>query len=154
LDPEELFFPLSIILLISGLVSAALIYFPTPFSGFHLFILSIACLIVSFIFLIADLILAWPLEEQTCYYVPRTQNNSTNVEATTPQPQMVRLEKSEVSPPTKEQLQALKEALGLEEGSLQYKKRGQGIYAVLYSEGKHHWNHLGSWKELRQKLDV
>ena len=59
-----------------------------------------------------------------------------------------------VEPPTREQLGKLKGMLGIEKGSLQYKKRGQGVYHVIYSEGKHNWNHLGTWKELKQKLDV
>ena len=59
-----------------------------------------------------------------------------------------------VEPPGRERLQALKEVLGLKEGSLQYKKRGQGIYHVVYSEGKHQWIHIGSWVQLREKLDL
>ena len=155
MDLEEMLFPFSIILLISGLVSAALIYVPNiPFPGFTLFVFSVASLISSVVCLVVDLIATWPLEEQTYHYrIFRTQNSPTNVEAT-PQPQGARLEKLEVAPPTKEQLQALKEALGLKEGSLQYKKRGQGVYHVLYNEGKYRWCHLGSWIQLKEKLET
>ena len=56
------------------------------------------------------------------------------------------------NPPRREQLNKLKEALGLDVGSLQYKKRGQGVYHVLYDEGKHKWRFIGSWLDLREKL--
>lgn len=55
--------------------------------------------------------------------------------------------------PTRHQLNKLKEALGLEEGSLQYKRKGDGVYLVHYQDGKHKWTHLGSWPELKEKLE-
>lgn len=59
-----------------------------------------------------------------------------------------------LEPPTQEQLKALKKALGLTHGSLQYKKRGDGIYHVVWNKDtkKHEWIHLGSWLELKAKL--
>jgi len=63
-------------------------------------------------------------------------------------------ETASVGPPTREELCRLKEVLGISEGSLQFKKRGQGIYAVTYEHGKHVWKHVGSWIQLREKLGL
>ena len=53
--------------------------------------------------------------------------------------------------PSREDLEALKKALGLEKGSLQYKRKGDAVYHVTYDrESKRHkWKKLGSWKELK-----
>jgi len=64
------------------------------------------------------------------------------------------LERGEALEPAKEDLQQLKEALELKEGSLHYKRRGQGIYHVVYDPAtkKHRWTYLGSWPQLKPKL--
>ena len=53
--------------------------------------------------------------------------------------------------PSREDLEALKKALGLEKGSLQYKRKGDAVYHVTYDRGskRHKWKRLGSWKELK-----
>ena len=103
-----------------------------------------------------DLISTWPLEEQTYHYsILGMQNNSTNVETRNPQSQKYRSSnEGKLNPPSKEELLRLRDVLGIEKGSLQFKRRGLGIYHVVYSEGRHRWDHLGSWKELKEKLDI
>ena len=53
--------------------------------------------------------------------------------------------------PSREELEALKRVLGLEKGSLQYKRKGDAVYLVTYDpETKgHKWKKLGSWSELK-----
>jgi len=100
----------------------------------------------------------WSTEEPRLYYpmVQSPDHSESHSFARTKNPQKAKTMnvRAHVEPPSREELQRLKEVLGISQGSLQYKKRGQGIYHVVYAEEKHHWNHLGSWKELRQKLDV
>jgi len=45
----------------------------------------------------------------------------------------------------------MKKALGLEKGSLQYKRKGDAVYHVTYDSGskRHKWKKLGSWKDLK-----
>ena len=56
--------------------------------------------------------------------------------------------------PTRRELEALKKALGISKGSIQYKKRGDGIYLVTYNPSKkgYDWNHLGRWSELKKLI--
>jgi len=83
------------------------------------------------------------------------QKQPLEQEETLEQSQALEQEKAlEPLEPTKEELERLKEALGLDKGSLHYKKRGDGIYHVTYDSAakKHRWTRLGSWPELRGKL--
>ena len=63
-------------------------------------------------------------------------------------------EEEPLEPPTKEELHMLKEVLKLDKGSLHYKRRGEGIYHVVYDSAtkKYRWTHLGSWSELKTKI--
>ena len=56
--------------------------------------------------------------------------------------------------PSRRELEALKKALGITKGSIQYKKRGDGIYLVTYNPSKkgYDWNHLGRWSELKKLI--
>jgi hypothetical protein len=60
----------------------------------------------------------------------------------------------QVEPPTHKQLAQLRDARGIREGSLQFKKRGAGVYQVQYEHGKYRWVHLGSWIDLKQQLEA
>ena len=56
--------------------------------------------------------------------------------------------------PSRRELEALKKALGITKGSIQYKKRGDGIYLVTYNPSKkgYDWNHLGRWSDLKKLI--
>jgi len=60
----------------------------------------------------------------------------------------------QVDPPNRDQLNKLREILGIASGSLQFKKRGLGVYRVEYQNGKYLWTHIGCWSELKQRLEV
>jgi hypothetical protein len=57
------------------------------------------------------------------------------------------------SQPTREDLARLKDALGIRKGSLQFKRKGLGVYNVIYGEGKYTWHFLGSWSKLKETLE-
>lgn len=57
-------------------------------------------------------------------------------------------------PPTREDLTRLKETLGIRKGSLQFKRRGSGVYNVIYGEGRYSWQRIGSWPELKETLEI
>jgi len=42
----------------------------------------------------------------------------------------------------------------VEKGSMQYKKKGDGVYLAVYNAEKkgYDWNHLGSWTDLRNLI--
>jgi hypothetical protein len=67
-------------------------------------------------------------------------------------PQVVLMSKK----PSKEDLDKLKYALGIEKGSMQYKKRGDGVYLATYnSERKgYDWKRLGTWTELKSHIPL
>ena len=91
------------------------------------------------------------------WHYPASLEDSDVEEQTTVRIKKPKLQKHKsevVDPPTREQLQALKEALGLKKGSLQYKKRGEGVYHVRYIERKYRWIRIGLWTELREKLET
>ena len=97
------------------------------------------------------------VEKQFNLYETASLDNSNVKEQTTVKTKKPKLQKQKsefVDPPTRQQLQALKEVLGLKEGSLQYKKRGQGVYHVVYNQGKYRWRHLDSWIRLKEKLET
>jgi hypothetical protein len=56
--------------------------------------------------------------------------------------------------PSREQLASLKVAMGIEKGSLHYKKMGNGIYQVTYdcTSKKYAWHLLGKWSELKDRI--
>ena len=56
--------------------------------------------------------------------------------------------------PSREDLEALKKALGFEKGSIQHKKKGDGVYLVVYNPEKkgYDWKHLGSWSDLKTSI--
>jgi len=57
--------------------------------------------------------------------------------------------------PSKEQLRRLREILEIKKGSLQYKKRGCGVYHVKYgNDGKYRWTYIGSWTDLKEKIEA
>lgn len=160
MDLEELLFPLGLVFLACSLSSLILVYFNVVSYAFqfNLFLFAIVSLAFSLLCLAVDITHIWLAEEPRPYYprVPLLEPSERPLVVTTKNPQKGKTTNvyAHVEPPSREELQRLKEVLGISQGSLQYKKRGQGIYHVVYAEGKHHWNHLGSWKELRQKLDV
>ena len=57
--------------------------------------------------------------------------------------------------PTKKALEALKRALELEKGCLQYKRKGDMVYVVIYDAEteKRVWHRVGCWRYLRKLLD-
>lgn len=100
---------------------------------------------------------SYSLEKWLNPYNPTSSEISNVKEQTTvrmKKPKLQRRKSKVVGPPTREQLQALKEVLGLKRGSLQYKKRGAGVYLVTYEHGKYRWHHLGSWIQLKEKLET
>ena len=123
---------------------------------FNFFIFGIVSLALSVVLVALHFVYTWPVEEpwQTYPYLPmeRSSELSSGHAAVRTKPQKAKT--ASVDPPTREELQRLKEVLGIEKGSLQYKKRGQGIYHVLYNEGKYRWAHLGSWIRLKEKLET
>jgi hypothetical protein len=56
--------------------------------------------------------------------------------------------------PSKEDLDKLKYALGIEKGSMQYKKRGDGVYLAVYNSEKkgYDWKHLRTWEDLKSRI--
>ena len=58
--------------------------------------------------------------------------------------------------PTKEALEALKRALELKKGCLQYKRNGDMVYVVIYDAEtkKREWHQVGCWRYLRRLLDT
>ena len=156
-DLEELSFPLGIALFVGTLLSLALIYFNVvPYAWeFGFFVVSIACSVSSLACLAVDLFYTWSTEEPRPYYpmVPSLERSESYSVARTKNPKPQKPETVNVDPPTREELRRLKEVLGVEKGSFQYKSRGQGIYLVTYEHGRHHWKHVGSWIQLREKLD-
>lgn len=98
---------------------------------------------------------SYSLEKWLSPYSSASLENPNVKEQTTvrmKKPELQRHKSEIVDPPTREQLQALKEVLGLENGSLQFKSRGAGVYLVTYEDGKHVWRHIGLWIQLREKL--
>jgi len=69
-------------------------------------------------------------------------------------PTLDKATKAQLDKPTKEALDRLKEVLGLTEGSVAYKHGA--VYSVQYDRltKRHKWQRLGSWSELRQKLEA
>ena len=157
LDLQELCFPLGIVLFVGTLLSLALIYFNiVPYAWeFGFFVFSIACSVSSLACLAVDLFYMWSAQEPCPYYpmVPSLERSESHpvVRIKNPKPQKAKT--MNVEPPSREELQRLKEVLGISQGSLQYKKRGQGVYHVLYNEGKYRWRHLDSWVQLKEKLE-
>ena len=157
LDLEELSFPLSIVFLLCALASIALIYLPNiPFPDFYLVVFSTVSLIASVLCLAVNLIYMWQAPEPYPYYPVKgsLEYSQSNQILRTNDLNPQKDETVSVAPPTREELQRLKDVLGIKKGSLQYKQRGAGVYCVVYSRGKHCWERLGGWKELKQKLDV
>ena len=122
---------------------------------FPLFVFSIISVAVSVVLVALHFIYTWPMEEPWRTYpyhsiersLERSESRATN---------RINPEKAEalkVVAPTREELQRLKEVLGISLGSLQFKERGQGIYLVTYENGKHIWKHLGRWNHLKEKLE-
>ena len=58
------------------------------------------------------------------------------------------------SAPSKDALEALKNALDIEKGSIQYKKSGDMIYLVVYNANnkKREWHQIGRWVYLKRLL--
>jgi len=56
--------------------------------------------------------------------------------------------------PSKEDLDALKKALNIEKGCLQYKKNGNKVYQVIYDPEtkKRNWTSIGSWGDLKTRI--
>ena len=128
-----------------------LIYIPQTYSwlhpGFSHFLASIIILAFSIVLALIHIFLNWGPSE---YEMP-----TFPILATNPSPRRHRRKTvhSNIEPPTKEQLQSLREALGLDVGSLQFKRRGMGIYHVVYNKGKYKWRFIGSWSDLKQKVE-
>jgi len=56
--------------------------------------------------------------------------------------------------PTRRELEALKKALGIMKGSIQYKKKVDKVYLVTYDSSKkgYHWKPLGRWRDLQNLI--
>ena len=156
MDFEELLFPLGVAFLACSFLSLVLIYFSVvPYAiEFPLFVASIFSLVVSVVLVALHFAYTWPMEEpwRTYSYHPieRSLEHSENHPAF--RTNLKKAKAVKVATPTREELQLLKEVLGISQGSLQFKKRGQGIYLVIYNNGKHVWTHLGRWNQLKEKL--
>lgn len=122
--------------------------------GFYHFVVSIVLVGLSGVFMLIYLYfyLTWgPSEPETPIFSTREPIRTQPI-VNKPSPRRQgRKFRSNIDPPTKEQLHKLKEALDIGKGSLQYKKRGQGVYHVTYENGKYQWQYLGSWSELKGK---
>ena len=162
IDLEQICLLCALVLFSVGFGLLILLTIPQSYSLLHLgfwhFVVSLILLSASGILMAIRQFCRWRSEnyllDEWRYPSITKRTNVNSHSSSSLEPQRHRLEKSEDVPPTKEQLQAMKEILGLDRGSLQYKKRGRGLYHVVYDGGRHHWKHLGSWKELKDKLDV
>lgn len=58
--------------------------------------------------------------------------------------------------PSKEDLNLLKQALGISKGTLVFKPRGQGIYHVTYDPDtkRRPWKHLGTYQVLKHEAEL
>lgn len=155
---EQVCLPLGIVLFVGTLLSLALIYFNVvPYAWeFGFFVFSIACSVSSLACVVVDLFYIWSAQEP-CPYYPRVQSlerseSHSAVRTKNPKPQKAKT--VNVDPPGKGDLQRLKDVLGVKKGSLQYKKRGAGVYLVVYNQGKYTWRHVGSWIQLKEKLET
>lgn len=167
LDLEQICLLCAKVLFSAGFGLVILLAIPQSYPALHLgfwhFVLSLILLSASGIFVtIRQLYIwfwSWPSdsycsERRLNFYKSTSTENFTVKDQTTATPEKLQRHKLQVvDPPSREELQRLKELLGISEGSLQFKRRGFGVYHVVYSEGKHNWNHLGTWKKLKQKLD-
>ena len=103
------------------------------------------------------LVYTWPVEYEPWQHPynlgTSLEHSESHAVARTRKPKRQKAETSTIDPPTKQELAQLKEALEIERGSLQYKRRGAGIYHVVYKAGKHRWKHVGSWIELKERLE-
>ena len=149
-------FPLGLGLLTSAFPVLLAIYFNVvPYAlQFPLFVFSIISVALSVVLVALHFIYTWPTKEPWRTYPYRSFERSLE-RSESRETDRINPEKAEalkVVAPTREELQRLKEVLGLSRGSLQFKKRGQGIYLVTYEHGKHVWKHLGQWNQLKEKL--
>ena len=166
LDLEQVCLLCALALFSVGFGLLILLMIPQSYSLLHLgfwhFVVSLILLSASGILMMVRHFYTWfserdSLEKWFSLYNPASSENSNVKEQTSvrmEKPKLGRRKLKAVGPPTREQLQALKEVLGLKQGSLQFKKRGAGVYRVLYDEGKYRWHHLGSWIQLKEKLET
>lgn len=157
MDLQDLLFPLGLGLLTSTFSVLLAIYLNVvPYAlQFPLFVFSIISLALSLILVALDFVYTWPIEEEPCQtypYRPIGKSLERPSGHATVRTNSQKAKTVNVDPPTREELQQLKEMLGIEKGSLQYKRRGAGIYLVTYERGKHVWKYLGSWIRLKEKL--
>lgn len=138
-----------------------LVYIPQTYSwlhlGFYHFLASIITLALSGVFLLIYLyfFLTWggsSKYEMTTFPSRQTIRTKSIVNNPSPRRHGRPTVHSNIEPPTKDQLHRLKEALGFDVGSLQFKRRGMGIYHVVYNEGKYKWRFIGSWLDLKEKI--
>jgi hypothetical protein len=155
---EDLCFPCSIVLFIAGFSLLILIVIPETYSwlhlGFYHFVASIILVALSIVLVLLDYFLVWgrPYDYEAPTFLSK-ESVRTKPVVNKPSPRKHRRKTVNIDPPSREELNKLKEVLSLDVGSLQYKKRGQGIYHVVYAEGKHKWRFIGSWIELKKKLE-
>jgi hypothetical protein len=154
-----LLFPLGLVFLACSTSSLILVYFNVVSYAFqfNLFLFAIVSLAFSLLCLAVDITHIWLAEEPRPYYprVPLLEPSERPLVVTTKNPQKGKTTNvhAHVEPPSREELQRLKEVLNIEKGSLQFKRRGSGIYLVTYEHGKYCWRHLGSWIQLKEKLE-
>ena len=153
MDLEDIFLPSAIIVFVAGFSLLILIAIPELCSLLHLsfnhFVASLVMLTLSLVLALLDCFTVWGRSYE--YETPTFPSRETVRRVNNPK-RKAHSNEAVVDPPTREQLHKLKEALGLDSGSLQFKRRGRGIYHVCYEQGKHRWYFIGSWLDLKEKL--